>query len=85
MKIFGYIIGSSMSCHTTAKISTTTTTATTTTTTASTTPSTEWDTLFGKIFENSIGAVKPHCKQVCTGTANNWTTGLREIVNSLIT
>ena len=29
--------------------------------------------LFGFLLGSSMGAVKPHCKPVCTGTANNWT------------
>ena len=29
--------------------------------------------LFGFLLGSSMGAVKPHCEQVCTGTANNWT------------
>ena len=64
-----------MSCHTTTTTTTATTTAatkTTTTSTASTTPLTEWGPPFGKILGSSMGAVKPHCEQVCTGTANNW-------------
>ena len=66
-----------MSCHQKHdlyELSTTTTTTTkaTTTTTASETPSAERDTFFGKILGSSMGAVKPHCEQVCTGTANNW-------------
>ena len=28
---------------------------------------------FGFLLGSSMGAVKPICKQVCTGTANNWT------------
>ena len=29
--------------------------------------------LFGLLLGSSMGTVEPQCKEVCTGTANNWT------------